>query len=85
MKVGSGGVTKVAEGDKVAISFNSCGQCAHCEKGEPAYCHNFMAYNFGGVRPDAVRRLPPVTLGSAATSSDSPPSRHMPSLMSAMS
>ncbi|MFE5699142.1 NAD(P)-dependent alcohol dehydrogenase [Rhodococcus koreensis] len=56
VRVGSG-VTKVAAGDKVAISFNSCGQCAHCGKGEPAYCHNFMAFNFGGVRPDGSSAL----------------------------
>jgi aryl-alcohol dehydrogenase len=45
-------VTSVAVGDKVAISFNSCGQCTQCAQGVPAYCLNFMAYNFGGVRPD---------------------------------
>ncbi|KXX60056.1 NAD(P)-dependent alcohol dehydrogenase [Rhodococcus sp. LB1] len=56
VKTGSG-VTKVAAGDKVAISFNSCGQCTHCAKGEPAYCHNFMAYNFAGVRPDGSAAL----------------------------
>jgi aryl-alcohol dehydrogenase len=46
------GVGAVAVGDKVAISFNSCGGCLHCAKGQPAYCHDFMAYNFGGTRPD---------------------------------
>ena len=45
-------VTTVAVGDHVAISFNSCGTCTHCAKGEPAYCHNFLEYNFGGVRTD---------------------------------
>lgn len=47
-----GDVTSVAVGDRVALSFNSCSNCAHCAKGEPAYCHNFLEYNFGGRRPD---------------------------------
>lgn len=46
------GVTKVAVGDKVALTFNSCGECGSCKKAEPGYCLNFMALNFGGVRPD---------------------------------
>jgi aryl-alcohol dehydrogenase len=50
-------VTTVAAGDQVAISFNSCGACPHCAKGEPAYCHNFLEYNFGGVRSDGSSGL----------------------------
>lgn len=45
-------VESVAVGDKVALSFNSCGECTHCQKNEPAYCHNFMGFNFAGARPD---------------------------------
>ena len=45
-------VITVAVGDQVAISFNSCGGCPHCVKGEPAYCHGFLEYNFSGGRPD---------------------------------
>ena len=51
VEVGSD-VTTVAVGDQVAISFNSCATCPTCAKGLPAYCHNFLEYNFGGVRPD---------------------------------
>ncbi|WP_028654469.1 NAD(P)-dependent alcohol dehydrogenase [Nocardioides sp. J54] len=51
------GVTKVAVGDKVALTFNTCGECPSCKKGEPAYCVNFMALNFGGVRPDGSSAL----------------------------
>jgi aryl-alcohol dehydrogenase len=50
-------VTAVAVGDKVAMSFNSCGGCKHCAKGEPAYCHNFLEYNFGGARRDGSSGL----------------------------
>src|SRR3954470_5833276 len=40
-------VTKVAPGDHVVVSFNSCGGCPSCAKGDPAYCHHFPEYNFG--------------------------------------
>lgn len=45
-------VTKVKPGDRVAVSFASCGECAACLVGEPAYCHSFMALNYAGMRPD---------------------------------
>jgi aryl-alcohol dehydrogenase len=50
-------VTTVAVGDQVAISFNSCAECKQCAKGEPAYCHGFLEYNFGGVRRDGSSGL----------------------------
>jgi aryl-alcohol dehydrogenase len=50
-------VTRVAPGDQVAISFNSCAGCRECAKGQPAYCHGFLEYNFGGVRPDGSSGL----------------------------
>jgi aryl-alcohol dehydrogenase len=50
-------VTTVTAGDHVALSFNSCAQCPRCCKGEPAYCHNFLEYNFGGARPDGSSGL----------------------------
>jgi aryl-alcohol dehydrogenase len=50
-------VTTLAVGDQVALSFNSCAACPQCAKGQPAYCHNFLEYNFGGVRPDGSSGL----------------------------
>ncbi|MGW6356833.1 NAD(P)-dependent alcohol dehydrogenase [Streptomyces sp. NPDC055092] len=50
-------VTKVAEGDHVVLSFNSCGACTQCQTGEPAYCQQFMAFNFGGARNDGTTTL----------------------------
>lgn len=50
-------VRTVTVGDQVAISFNSCNACSRCAKGEPAYCHNFLEYNFGGSRPDGSSGL----------------------------
>jgi aryl-alcohol dehydrogenase len=56
-------ITKVKVGDRVAISFSSCGNCKNCVANEPAYCLKFGPLNFGGVRPD----------GSSAISTDSGP------------
>jgi aryl-alcohol dehydrogenase len=51
------GVTKVAPGDRVAMSFNSCGACPTCATGRPSYCHDFFARNFGSTRPDGSTAL----------------------------
>lgn len=47
--VGSG-VTSVAPGDHVLLSFNACGSCGNCNDHQPAYCHQFLGLNFGGMR-----------------------------------
>lgn len=46
------GVTKVAPGDEVAITFLSCGQCPRCTRQEPAYCHSMGGLNFTGLCAD---------------------------------
>lgn len=51
------GVTGVKPGDKVLLTFNSCGHCAPCERNEPAYCQQFMAYNMACVRQDGSSRV----------------------------
>lgn len=51
------GVTKVAVGDRIAASFNSCGECVPCVGGTPAYCAEFMERNFSGARPDGTSAL----------------------------
>lgn len=45
-------VTSVRPGDHVAMSFASCGTCAPCRTGAPAYCRGFDALNFSGRRSD---------------------------------
>lgn len=50
-KVGSG-VTGLAPGDAVVLSFNSCGHCPNCHDDAPAYCYQFGLYNFAAIRPD---------------------------------
>lgn len=51
------GVTKVAPGDKVLLTFNSCGQCRYCQAGDPAYCEQFTALNMACARADGSSRL----------------------------
>jgi aryl-alcohol dehydrogenase len=50
-------VTKVAPGDHVIMSYNSCGHCPSCDHDAPTYCHDFFGYNFGGSRPDGTSPL----------------------------
>lgn len=44
-----GGVTAVAPGDPVVLSFDSCGGCAACRSGTPAYCASFELLNMSGT------------------------------------
>jgi aryl-alcohol dehydrogenase len=50
-------VTGVAIGDRVAMTFASCGDCPRCATGAPAYCRAFDAVNFSGRRPDGSSAL----------------------------
>lgn len=52
-----GGVTKVAPGDKVLLTFNSCGACARCLDHDPSYCEQFTALNMACARVDGSTRL----------------------------
>ena len=45
-------VAKVRAGDRVVLSFASCGECARCEEDLPSYCRNFPALNYAGTRTD---------------------------------
>ncbi|MDN4474365.1 alcohol dehydrogenase catalytic domain-containing protein [Demequina sp. SYSU T00192] len=45
-------VTRVAPGDRVVLTFDSCGGCRRCRDGHPAYCEEFAARNYRGARPD---------------------------------
>jgi aryl-alcohol dehydrogenase len=55
-KVGKS-VTKVAPGDHVVMTFNSCGHCPSCEDEAPAYCYEFFPRNFFAVREDGTSGL----------------------------
>lgn len=45
-------VKKVAVGDRVILSFASCGACPRCAQGDVAYCDAFVPLNFYGRRLD---------------------------------
>ncbi|TAN62429.1 MAG: NAD(P)-dependent alcohol dehydrogenase [Magnetospirillum sp.] len=55
-KIGRG-VAKVAVGDHVVMSYNSCGHCDSCNEHAPNYCHDFFGHNFAGVRSDGTSPL----------------------------
>ncbi|WP_031514956.1 NAD(P)-dependent alcohol dehydrogenase [Streptomyces sp. NRRL F-5123] len=48
-------VTSVQPGDHVVLSYQSCGECAQCLSGHPAYCDKAVAANFAGARTDGTR------------------------------
>lgn len=52
-----GAVTKVKAGDRVVMTFNSCGHCPSCTDHAPTYCYDFFGYNFAGSRPDGSSPL----------------------------
>ena len=52
------GVTSVRPGDRVMLTFDSCGHCVWCVSGDPSRCQEFVAYNFtNGARPDGTPTL----------------------------
>ncbi|MDH7796565.1 MULTISPECIES: NAD(P)-dependent alcohol dehydrogenase [unclassified Beijerinckia] len=49
------GVTKVAKGDHVVLTFGFCGHCPSCADAEPAYCYNQGRLNFECTPVDGLR------------------------------
>lgn len=45
-------VSGLKKGDHVVLSYQSCGKCGPCRKGNPAHCRDFMELNFGFSRGD---------------------------------
>lgn len=48
------GVRRIVPGDHVVLSFMSCGHCARCAAGQPAYCAKGHPLCFGGAREDGT-------------------------------
>ena len=44
-------VRSCAVGDRVGMTFDSCGRCRSCATGRPSYCHGFFERNFLTRRP----------------------------------
>ncbi len=55
-RVGSG-VSAVAPGDHVVMSYNSCGTCPSCAAHAATYCYDFFGRNFAATRPDGSTSL----------------------------
>ncbi len=51
-------VASVAPGDRVLLSFTSCGTCGSCRDGRPALCETWLPRNLlAGARPDGTAPL----------------------------
>ncbi|HSW14398.1 MAG TPA: NAD(P)-dependent alcohol dehydrogenase [Solimonas sp.] len=50
-------VTKVKPGDRVVMSFRSCGECPQCRRQDPAYCRDAAQLNYRGCRVDGSATL----------------------------
>jgi len=46
------GVTRLAPGDAVVLTYGACGVCANCQSGRPAYCQQSRRLNLAPCRPD---------------------------------
>jgi aryl-alcohol dehydrogenase len=47
-------VRTVRPGDRVVMSYHSCGHCGSCLEGAPAYCNHLLPNNFSGRRVDGT-------------------------------
>jgi aryl-alcohol dehydrogenase len=50
-------VNGLSIGDRVALSYGSCGDCAACMTGRPFHCGEFFPRNFLATRPDGTTAL----------------------------
>jgi aryl-alcohol dehydrogenase len=50
-------VVGLAPGDRVGMTFDSCGRCPTCQTGRPTYCHSFFEHNFAAARADGTSAL----------------------------
>ncbi|NWK96250.1 NAD(P)-dependent alcohol dehydrogenase [Sphingobium lactosutens] len=50
-------VSGFAAGDRVVISFRSCGDCRQCHAGRSSYCETMPALNYAGRRLDGSTAL----------------------------
>lgn len=46
------GVNEFAVGDRVLMSFGSCGDCKNCRSAAPGYCDQSLVYQLFGTRSD---------------------------------
>src|ERR1700753_1613163 len=46
-----------AVGDRVTLTYTSCGHCRNCLSGVPAHCYEHAERNFGSQRPDGTTAI----------------------------
>ncbi|MDR0839667.1 MAG: NAD(P)-dependent alcohol dehydrogenase [Oscillospiraceae bacterium] len=51
------GVRDIAPGDRVILTYPSCGVCEHCQEGHPYACEDNFKLFFGGNYADGTKRL----------------------------
>lgn len=61
-------MTNVAVGDRILISYTSCGTCTNCKSGASSYCKDWERDNFGVGRPDGSKAYSSPTSGEPITS-----------------
>ncbi len=54
--VGSG-VSHIKSGERVIVSYPSCGVCPGCLEGHPYFCDHHIALGFGGTRLDGSKTI----------------------------
>jgi aryl-alcohol dehydrogenase len=52
-------VRSLAVGDRVVMSYPSCGACDGCQQGQPFHCDHHMGLGFSGKRLDGTSTLAP--------------------------
>ncbi|QKH38902.1 NAD(P)-dependent alcohol dehydrogenase [Achromobacter pestifer] len=50
-------VRDLKPGDRVVLTYGSCGRCLSCAKGLSSYCKDFFSLNFGGSGRDGEHAL----------------------------
>ena len=50
-------ITKVVPGQRVVMTYNSCGVCRTCVQHKPTYCYDFFGRNFAATRVDGSTTL----------------------------
>jgi len=50
-------VTRVSPGERVTLTYNSCGHCRNCLSGVPAHCYEHAQRNFGSQRTDGTTAI----------------------------
>ncbi len=51
------GVSQFVPGDRIVMTYDSCGRCGTCREHAPFYCEEFFGHNFAAGRQDGTTAL----------------------------